>query len=106
MTPLASPELSAESVEEELEAIEPVHMRKEVAFYLSKIDRTKQKIETVRPKMSGISFKETKNKQQQLAVLGNDEMGMTTQERQREIQASHFKMLGQPNETRWLGRRR
>lgn len=45
MTPPSTKESTAEPTEEELEAIEPVEVRKETAYYLSKIERAKKKIE-------------------------------------------------------------
>jgi chromosome segregation ATPase len=44
-TPPSTEELTAEPTQEELEAIEPVQTEKEAAFYQSKIERTKKKIE-------------------------------------------------------------
>jgi chromosome segregation ATPase len=44
LTPPSTEESTAEPTEEELEAIEPVEVRKETAYYLSKIERAKRKI--------------------------------------------------------------
>jgi len=45
LTPPSTEEETAEPTEAELEAIEPVETKKEPAFYLSKIERAKKKIE-------------------------------------------------------------
>lgn len=45
LTPPSTEELTSDPTEEELEAIEPVQTKKEAAFYQSKIERAKKKIE-------------------------------------------------------------
>lgn len=45
LTPPTTQEMTAEATEEELAAIEPVPTRKDPAYYQSKIERTKKKIE-------------------------------------------------------------